>query len=98
MSIPRKAFAVAAGILVPGAALVYGLMPAGAAGAGPITGLGGKCVDVAGAATANGTAIQLYDCNGTAAQRWTVGNDDGSIRALGKCLDVTAASTVSGAR
>jgi chitosanase len=83
MTIPRKAFAVAAGILVPGAALVYGLMPAGAATAGPITGLGARCVDVAGAGTANGTAIQLYDCNGTAAQRWTVGNDDGSIRALG---------------
>ena len=29
-------FAVAAGILVPGAALVYGLMPAGAATAGPL--------------------------------------------------------------
>ncbi|MFF3935106.1 family 16 glycosylhydrolase, partial [Streptomyces phaeofaciens] len=36
-------------------------------GSGPITGLGGKCVDVAGANSANGTAVQLYDCNGTAA-------------------------------
>ncbi|MEV6012348.1 family 20 glycosylhydrolase, partial [Streptomyces sp. NPDC051976] len=34
---------------------------------GPITGYGGKCVDIAGAATANGTAIQLYVCNGTTA-------------------------------
>ena len=33
---------------------------------GPITGLGGKCVDVAGANSANGTAVQLYDCNGSA--------------------------------
>ena len=54
---------------------------------GSITGLGGKCVDVAGASPANGTPVQLYDCNGTAAQRWSVGSD-GSIRALGKCLDV----------
>ncbi|MEU7072357.1 lectin [Streptomyces narbonensis] len=64
---------------------------------GPITGLGGKCVDVAGANPANGTPVQLHDCNGTAAQKWTV-NADGSIRALGKCLDVTAGSTADGAK
>ncbi|MFD7408807.1 hypothetical protein ACFV7R_40590 [Streptomyces sp. NPDC059866] len=39
-----------------------------AAATGQITGVGGKGVDVAGAATANGTAIQLYDHNGTAAR------------------------------
>jgi hypothetical protein len=64
---------------------------------GPITGLDGKCVDVAGASTANGTHVQLYDCNGTAAQSWTAGNSDGSIRALGKCLDVVGGSTANGA-
>jgi beta-glucanase (GH16 family) len=63
---------------------------------GQITGLAGKCVDVAGANSANGTPVQLYDCNGTAAQSWTVGTD-GTIRALGKCMDVTAASTADGA-
>ncbi|MBG0563771.1 glycosyl hydrolase family 18 protein [Actinoplanes aureus] len=62
---------------------------------GRITGIGGKCVDVAGAASANGTAVQLYDCNGTNAQTWTVGGD-GTIRALGKCLDVAAAGTANG--
>jgi glucosylceramidase len=64
---------------------------------GPITGLGGKCVDVAGASSANGTAVQLYDCNGSSAQQWTVGTD-GTIRALGKCLDVTGQSTADGAQ
>ncbi|HET6860191.1 MAG TPA: family 16 glycosylhydrolase [Streptomyces sp.] len=64
-------------------------------GGGPITGLANKCVDVAGGATANGTPVQLWDCNGSSAQRWTVG-DDGTIRALGKCLDVTAAGTADG--
>jgi hypothetical protein len=64
---------------------------------GPITGIGGKCVDVAAANPANGTAIQLYTCNGTDAQRWTV-NTDGTIRALGKCMDVTAAGTGNGAK
>ncbi|GIE85437.1 chitosanase [Actinoplanes regularis] len=85
-------------LVIPGAAVVFGLLPASAATAGPIRGLGGKCIDVAGSATANGTAVQLYDCNGTAAQQWTVGNTDATIRALGKCMDVTAASTANGAK
>ncbi|MEU4625118.1 glycosyl hydrolase family 18 protein [Actinoplanes sp. NPDC023801] len=62
---------------------------------GRITGIGGKCVDVAGASSANGTAVQLYDCNGTGAQTWTVGTD-GTVRAFGKCLDVNAAGTANG--
>ncbi|MET9249668.1 RICIN domain-containing protein [Nonomuraea sp. NPDC003709] len=64
---------------------------------GRITGIGGKCVDVAGAATANGTAVQLYDCNNTAAQSWTW-NADGSVRALGKCMDITDGATANGAK
>lgn len=67
----------------------------GQPGGGPITGTGGKCVDVAGAGTANGTPVQLYDCNGSAAQRWSVGTD-GAIRALGKCLDVASGGTADG--
>ncbi|MFF3832919.1 ricin-type beta-trefoil lectin domain protein [Streptomyces sp. NPDC002455] len=66
-------------------------------GGGPITGLAGKCVDVAAGSAANGTAVQLYDCNGTAAQKWTVGGD-GTIRALGKCLDVASGGTADGTR
>ena len=95
MSIPRAAIAAAAGVLVSAGALVAGILPASAAGAGPITGLAGKCVDVAGAASANGTAINLYTCNGSTAQSWTVGSD---VRALGKCLDVTAAGTANGTK
>ncbi|MFF9206947.1 MULTISPECIES: lectin [unclassified Streptomyces] len=64
---------------------------------GAFVGLAGKCLDVAGGSTANGTAVQLYDCNGTAAQSWTVAAD-GSIRALGKCLDVTSGATADGAK
>ncbi|WP_030344587.1 glycoside hydrolase family 16 protein [Streptomyces sp. NRRL S-1022] len=61
----------------------------------PIRGLAGKCVDVAGANSANGTPVQLYDCNGTGAQAWTVGSD-GTLRALGKCLDVSGGGTADG--
>jgi hypothetical protein len=84
--------------VVVGALGVVGITNALAATAGPITGLGGKCVDVAGANSANGTPVQLYDCNGTNAQNWTVGNSDNSIRALGKCMDVTAAGTANGTK
>ncbi|MCX4630452.1 family 16 glycosylhydrolase [Streptomyces sp. NBC_01443] len=62
---------------------------------GPITGLAGKCVDVAGANPANGTPVQLYDCNNTPAQQWTIAAD-GTLRALGKCLDVTGGATTDG--
>ena len=48
---------------------------------GQIVGLAGKCLDVAGASSLDGTAVQLYDCNGTAAQRWTLGTEmDGPRR------------------
>jgi hypothetical protein len=67
----------------------------GSSGAQAITGFGGKCVDVQAANSANQTPIQLYTCNGTAAQQWTVGSD-GTLRALGKCMDVTAASSANG--
>ncbi|MGK5499974.1 ricin-type beta-trefoil lectin domain protein [Streptomyces sp. URMC 125] len=62
---------------------------------GTITGLAGKCLDVAWADSTNGTPVQIHDCNGNAAQQWTVGTD-GTIRALGKCLDVSGAGTADG--
>jgi len=67
----------------------------GGGGTGAITGFGGKCVDVAGANSANGTAVQLYDCNGTAAQSWTVAAD-GTLQALGKCMDLAGGGTANG--
>ncbi|WP_427889987.1 ricin-type beta-trefoil lectin domain protein [Kribbella sp. GL6] len=67
------------------------------AATGAVTGLAGKCMDVAAAATADGTAVQLYDCNGTNAQQWTR-SSDGTLRALGKCLDVSGGSVADGAR
>lgn len=58
---------------------------------GPITGLAGKCVDVRSGNSANGTPVQLYTCNSSAAQQWTV-RSDGSLSALGKCLDIPSSS------
>ncbi|GAA4942762.1 glucosylceramidase [Nonomuraea thailandensis] len=64
---------------------------------GRITGPAGKCLDVAGGSSADGAAVQLYTCNGTAAQQWTRPGD-GTLRALGKCLDVRDHGTADGSR
>jgi len=64
---------------------------------GQITGTGGKCVDISGSNTADGTQVQLWTCNGTGAQRWTV-NTNGTLGALGKCLDVAGAGTANGTK
>ncbi|MCV2395687.1 ricin-type beta-trefoil lectin domain protein [Actinotalea sp. M2MS4P-6] len=63
-------------------------------GTGPVlSGIANKCLDVAGADSANGTAVQLWDCNGTVAQKWTL--VDNSLRAMGKCLDATEWGTAN---
>ncbi|MGA4970417.1 lectin [Streptomyces pseudogriseolus] len=64
---------------------------------GEIRGVNGKCLDVDNAGTADGTGVQIYTCNSSAAQRWTVA-DDGSLRALGKCLDVSGGGSADGTR
>ncbi|SBT45770.1 ThuA domain-containing protein [Micromonospora auratinigra] len=66
-------------------------------GTGPVRGLAGKCLDVRNAATADGTQVQLYTCNGTAAQTWTV-TPDATVKALGKCLDVSGGGSADGTR
>ena len=48
----------------------------------------GRCLDVAGGVNANRTNVQIFDCNGTASQRWFV-NPRNEIRSImGRCLDV----------
>jgi glucosylceramidase len=49
------------------------------------------------ASSANGTKVQIYDCNGTAAQQWAAGTD-GTLRSLGKCLDATGPSSADGTK
>jgi chitinase len=60
----------------------------GEAGAqGRLVGYGGKCVDIAHGSTTVATPVQIYDCNGTGAQWWTLGVDH-TVRGLGMCLNV----------
>jgi chitinase len=65
------------------------------AGSGPVTGYQGLCLDVRAAATADGTPVQVYTCNGTSAQTWTLTSSN-QLQSLGKCLDVTGAGTANG--
>ncbi|RLK11990.1 glucose/arabinose dehydrogenase [Micromonospora sp. M71_S20] len=64
---------------------------------GPVVGLGGKCLDVRNAATADGTQIQIYGCNGSAAQTWTV-TPNSTVKALGKCLDISGGASADGTK
>ncbi|WP_436535941.1 ricin-type beta-trefoil lectin domain protein [Actinoplanes sp. HUAS TT8] len=57
----------------------------------------GRCVDVAGAATANGTATQLWDCTGAANQSWTYTSGKQLTTYGGtKCLDATGQGATNG--
>jgi hypothetical protein len=64
--------------------------------AGPIVGYGGLCVDDRGASTANFNPVQIYTCNGTAAQQWTVVQAGSTLQALGKCMDINGGGTADG--
>jgi hypothetical protein len=57
------------------------------------------CLDVAGGVNANGTPVQLYTCNATAAQHWTYDRGKQTITntAFNKCLDVRGADPTAGA-
>ncbi|KAF7791069.1 hypothetical protein EIP86_002030 [Pleurotus ostreatoroseus] len=48
-----------------------------------------KCLDVRGDALQDGTAVQIYDCNGTPAQRWNIqrGNTKIHLASTNFCLD-----------
>ncbi|MEU7280599.1 RICIN domain-containing protein [Streptomyces sp. NPDC045431] len=62
----------------------------------------GKCLDVAGGASANGTPVQIYTCNGSAGQKWLLegGGQHQRLRGLGsqKCLEVAGGKTDNGAK
>ncbi|GMK53993.1 hypothetical protein CspeluHIS016_0105790 [Cutaneotrichosporon spelunceum] len=48
-----------------------------------------KCVDVRGGILQAGTAVQIYDCNGTAAQKFSLARGDGQVVVTGTnyCLE-----------
>ncbi|MFC0106054.1 ThuA domain-containing protein [Kibdelosporangium aridum] len=61
---------------------------------GTIVGIGGKCVDVNGSSTADGTKVQLWTCSGGANQAWARSGQ--TFQSLGKCLNVSGGGTADG--
>jgi Ricin-type beta-trefoil lectin domain/Putative Ig domain len=55
------------------------------------------CLDDTGNSSANGNKVQVWACNGGAAQRWTYA-EDGTLRIHGKCLDDTGYGTKAGTK
>ncbi|MEU7073916.1 non-reducing end alpha-L-arabinofuranosidase family hydrolase [Streptomyces narbonensis] len=56
----------------------------------------GRCVDIPGSATANGTQAQLWDCGGQTNQRWTY-TAAKQVKVHGnKCLDAKSKGTTNG--
>jgi hypothetical protein len=68
----------------------------GGSATGPVTGFGGLCLDDRSASTANFNPVQVYTCNNTPAQQWTVVEAGSTLQALGKCLDINGGGTADG--
>jgi poly(hydroxyalkanoate) depolymerase family esterase len=65
---------------------------------GPIVGsASGKCLDVPNSSTANGTQLQLWDCQQLTGQRFTR-NSAGQLQVGGKCLDAEGWGSAEGTR
>ncbi|WP_317617807.1 RICIN domain-containing protein [Streptomyces sp. SDr-06] len=62
----------------------------------------GKCLDVEGGRKDNGTPVQLYTCNGTAAQQWRIYGDARGAHLQSadslKCLDAAGGKTDDGTK
>jgi Ricin-type beta-trefoil lectin domain len=61
-----------------------------------VGGQSGRCVDVPGASTANGTQVQLWDCHGGTNQRWTHTAGRQLVVYGNKCLDASGQGTGNG--
>jgi len=58
--------------------------------------LSGKCLSVTGGSTANGAAADIYDCNGSPSENWTVEPNGTIVGGLsGDCLEVAGGSTAN---
>ncbi len=54
-----------------------------------------RCAEVPDADATDGKQLQILSCNGTPGQQWTLPGD-GTLRSLGKCMDVRDGSSIDG--
>ena len=90
------AAAVTVGLGVVGTSVALAPTASAATTTGQVTGYQGLCLDDRGAGTANYNPVQVYTCNGSSAQQWTVNTTAATVQVLGKCLDIDAAGTANG--
>jgi Domain of unknown function (DUF1929)/Ricin-type beta-trefoil lectin domain len=65
----------------------------------PITGIGGRCIDIQGGAAVNRADLWMNTCvTGTASQNWLYSTSDKSLRSLGKCMEIANNARKSGTR
>ena len=58
--------------------------------------LSGKCLSVTGGSTADGATADIYDCNGSPSENWTVESNGTIVGGLsGECLEVAGGSTAN---
>jgi hypothetical protein len=85
----------------PDAGTDSGTTPPPATNVKLVTSVNGKCLDVNGAGTADGTNIQEWTCNGSGAQSFQIQDQGGGVVRIvntnsGKCVDVKAGGTADG--
>lgn len=69
----------------------------GGTGTGEIKGVGsGRCIDINGSTTVNGTQAQLWDCHGQANQRWQYTSGKQLMVYGKKCLEAKGKGTSNG--
>ncbi|MEV6965118.1 RICIN domain-containing protein [Hamadaea sp. NPDC051192] len=84
-----------AGLAVTG--FSYSTTGGGGGTAKTIVGQGSnRCVDVDAQGAADGTKVQLWDCNGSGAQKWVRTGNTFVNPQSGKCLDVRGVGTANG--
>ncbi|GAA0553441.1 hypothetical protein GCM10010172_39950 [Paractinoplanes ferrugineus] len=55
----------------------------------------GRCIDIPNAQATAGALLQMWDCNGSDAQKWSF-QSDGTLRAMGKCMDPAGGALANG--
>jgi len=70
--------------------------PTGQANVTIVGAASGRCFDVPGSSTANGTQVQLWDCHGGTNQRWTYTATRQLMVYGNKCLDASGQGTSNG--
>jgi hypothetical protein len=100
MIVSRVHLSIAAAVavlMVAGvAAVTLGRAALAAETAQPIVGTGsGRCLEVPNSSTANGTQVQLWDCNGATGQSWTYTAAKQLTVYGNKCLDASGRGTAN---